>query len=124
MRVEVRALLRQLARRDRRDERIGVDLPVRMVQRDADLDAAVLEREDVLDVVARAELAVPVGPDLDHQLDVPERQRAERGIAGRCVNTTTSQAPCAGARRHDRLRADRAAGAVRVGNRFSNTATS
>ena len=49
-----------------------------MVQRDADLDAAVLEREHVLDVVARAELLVAVGPDVEQQLEVPQRQRPER----------------------------------------------
>ena len=78
MRVEVSALLLELARRNRRHERIRVDLPVRMVQRHADLDAAILERIDVLDVGARAELAVAVGPDVDEQLEVPQRQRAER----------------------------------------------
>ena len=46
--VVVRLLLRQLARGDRRHERIRVDLPVRVVQRHADLDAAVFEREHIL----------------------------------------------------------------------------
>jgi hypothetical protein len=51
----VLALLRQLARGHRRHEGIGIDLAVRMVQRDADLGAAVLERQHVLDVVLRAD---------------------------------------------------------------------
>ncbi len=34
----------------RRDERVGVDLPVRVGQRDPDLPTAVLEAEDLLDV--------------------------------------------------------------------------
>ena len=45
----------ELARRNRRHDGVGVDLPVRMLQGHADLDAAVLEREDVLHVVAGTE---------------------------------------------------------------------
>jgi hypothetical protein len=41
--VEVLLLLLQLARGNGRDERIGVNLAVRVVQRDADLHSAVLE---------------------------------------------------------------------------------
>ena len=57
-------LLLQLPRRDRRHERVGVELAVGMRERHADFDAAVLELEDVVDVVALAELEVAIGPDL------------------------------------------------------------
>ena len=123
MRIEMGALLRQLARRDRRDERIGVDLPVRMVQGDADLDAAVLEREHVLHFRPCAELDVPVRPDLEQQLDVRKRQRPERG-----TRVLGEHHHLGGAERRPRFDDRRAGGspgsALRVGNRFSNTATS
>ena len=70
VRLEVRALLGQLARRDRRHERVRVDLTVRVMQRDAHLDAAILEREDVLHVVTRAELLVTLRPHVDEELEV------------------------------------------------------
>jgi hypothetical protein len=47
-----------LARGKWRDERVRVDLSVRMVERHADLDAAVLERHDVLDRLDGADLSV------------------------------------------------------------------
>ena len=79
MRLEVCALLFQLARGNRRDERIGVDLAVRMMQRDADFDAAVLEREHVLRRRHRAPSARSDPPRRRaSKLEVPERQRAER----------------------------------------------
>ena len=65
---------------DRRQERVAVDLPVRVVQRDADLDAAVLEDVDVLDVLARAELRVAVAPHPHQRLGALGRQRAERAV--------------------------------------------
>ena len=101
--VEVRALLGEFARGDGRHEGVGVDLPVRVVQRDADLDAPVLEREDVLHVVARAELGVAVSPDLEEQFEVPrERHGAERGL--RVLREDDNLAgPEAGARVHDDL---------------------
>ena len=75
--VEVSALELELARRYRRDERIRVDLAVRMRESDAHLDPAVLERKDVPDLVARSELAVAVGPHFEEELQVREGQRAE-----------------------------------------------
>jgi len=65
---------------------VGVDLAVRMMQRRADLDAAVLERKDIAHVVARAEPARAVAPDLDQELDVAERERAERRRPLGCVD--------------------------------------
>ena len=50
-----------------RDERVGVDLPVRVVQGDADLLAAVLEAEDLLHAGGGRELRGAVGPGLDHR---------------------------------------------------------
>jgi hypothetical protein len=55
---------RQFARRLGRDEWIGVNLPVRVMQRDPNLLAAVLEDVDVLDPPARGEVTIPIGPDL------------------------------------------------------------
>ena len=69
----------QLTRGDGRDERVHVDLSVRMVQRDTHFDAAVLEWEYVLHIVARTELRVAMRPYFEQQLDMRQRQRAERG---------------------------------------------
>src|SRR6202521_6408614 len=54
----------QFRRRHRRDERIRVDLSVRVMQGHPDLLAAVFEDEDVLDATARGEVPVAIGPDL------------------------------------------------------------
>jgi hypothetical protein len=70
----------QLGLDPRRDERIGVDLAVRVRQRHADLAALVLEDEDVADELLRPELAVPVRPNVDQVLDATLRQRRERRI--------------------------------------------
>ena len=51
----------------RGDERIGVDLPVRVRQGHPDLLAVVLEAEDLLDAVGRRQLGGPLGPDVDDQ---------------------------------------------------------
>ena len=67
----------QLARGHRRQERIGVDLPVRMMQRDAHLDAAVLERQHVVHLRARPQLEVAVAPD-PHQRFSRARKTASR----------------------------------------------
>ena len=75
MQGEVLELLSQLARRDRRHERIRVDLPVRMMQRDAHLDAAILERHHVLHVGDCAELAVAIAP-------IPRRSARDDRAAG------------------------------------------
>ena len=52
VRSEVGALLGQFPHRHRRNERIRIDLPVGMVQRDTHLHTAVLERKHVLHVIA------------------------------------------------------------------------
>src|SRR3954469_20196937 len=74
-------LLRQLARWYRRHKRIRVDLSVRMVQRDTHLDATVFEREHVRDLRLAAEFLVAIRPDVDQQLDMPERQRSQGGCS-------------------------------------------
>jgi hypothetical protein len=51
---------------------------VRVIERHPDLDAAVFERVDVLDLRQRPEPFVAVGPDLQQQLEMPQRQRAKR----------------------------------------------
>ena len=56
----------QDGRRSLRHKGIGVDLAVRVGQRDADLLAAVLEAEDLLDLRQRPQLARAVGPGVDH----------------------------------------------------------
>ena len=68
----------QLAGRNGRDERVGVDLAVGVRERDAHLDAPVLEFEDVVHVGAFAEFDVAVGPDSRDEIEPRQRQRAER----------------------------------------------
>ena len=62
----------------RRDERVAVDLPVRVLQRDPDLLPAVLEREHLLDAGQRGQRGGAVGPRLDHRAHPRHRQRPER----------------------------------------------
>jgi hypothetical protein len=86
----------QLAQRPRRDVVERVDLPVRVVERDADDLALVLERQHVR-VPLGAEHRVAVGPDVEqqpHALDADARQR--RLVVGRVHDDL---APAAG-RRH------------------------
>ena len=111
MRIEMGALLRQLARRDRRDERIGVDLPVRMVQGDADLDATVLEREHVLHF-GRAPSSRYRSAQTSNSSSMCASGSDPSVARGSCVNTTTSQAPSAGRVATIELRADRAPGSA------------
>src|SRR3954451_1607852 len=54
-----------LARNERWDVRIGVDLPVRVLERYADLLALVFERKDVVDLRPRTELECSMRPDAD-----------------------------------------------------------
>src|SRR5687768_431528 len=75
-RVEI-ALCCQLARGDRRHDRVCVDLSVRMMQRHADFDAAIFERHHVLNFGYLTERAVPIGPYLDDELDVLEWKPAK-----------------------------------------------
>src|ERR1035437_6987598 len=65
-------------------ERVGIDLSVRVVQGDADLLAAVLEGEHVLDGLERGQLAGAVGPDVHDSPGPFRRQRREAGamVAG------------------------------------------
>src|SRR5207237_6164593 len=69
---------RQLLLRDRRNEGEGVDLAVRMVQRDADRLAPVLEDEHVADEVPGAELQVTILPDARQVVDPIQRHRRQR----------------------------------------------
>jgi hypothetical protein len=50
----------------RGDERVGVDLSVRVGKGDPDLLAAVLEHEHLLDTRQLGQLAGPVGPGFEH----------------------------------------------------------
>jgi hypothetical protein len=53
---------------------------VRVVQRDADFDTAVLERVDVGHLGQPSQLFVPIRPDVDQQLDMAQGQASERGV--------------------------------------------
>ena len=64
----------------RRDERVRVDLPVRVVQRHADLHAPVLEAEDLLDAGQRGQLGGAVGQRVEHGPHPRRRQRGERRV--------------------------------------------
>src|SRR5215211_6726680 len=64
----------------RRDEGIGVDLAVRVVQRHAYGLALVLEDEDVLHEVQGAELLVAVGPHLDEVADASLAHPGQSGV--------------------------------------------
>ena len=68
------AVARQLGQRSRWQQIERVDLAVRVGDGGADFGAAVLEHEDVLDVVARAELGRSLGPQVD---DAPRLGGAE-----------------------------------------------
>jgi hypothetical protein len=72
------ALLLELARRHGRYEWIGINLAVRMMERHANFDAAILEGKHILNLVARSERCVPIGPDVHQELEVRQRQQAER----------------------------------------------
>src|SRR5688500_5194243 len=75
---QVVTLLLARAGRNRGHERIGVELPVRVVKGHPDLDTTVLERKHVLDLVLCAELDVTVRPDVDEQFEVRQRQPTQR----------------------------------------------
>ena len=64
----------------RGDERVGVDLAVRVAERDSYLLAAVLEHVDVLDVGQPAQLPGPVAPDLDQIADVVDGLLSQRRV--------------------------------------------
>ena len=85
-----RALLEQL-RQARRDERVGVDLPVRMRERHPDLLAAVLEDEDLVDPRG-AESCGAVHPRL-HDRRTRAAARSANAPSWSLVKTTTSHRP-------------------------------
>jgi hypothetical protein len=70
----VRPLEFEFASRHRRHERIGVDLTVGVLKGRPYFDAAVFEGKYVLNPVLTTELVVAVGPDVDQQFDMPQRQ--------------------------------------------------
>ena len=76
--VEMLLRQRQFARNARRDERVSVDLAVRVMERNADRLALVLEDEDVSDEVELRKLGVAVGPDADELVDLLNRLGRER----------------------------------------------
>ncbi len=67
-----------LAGRRGRDERVGVDLPVRMIDGGAHLAAPVLEHEHVLDLRAGEESFRAARPEVDDPPQLVGRQRGER----------------------------------------------
>ena len=67
----------------RRQERVRVDLAVRMRQGDADLGASVLEAEDLLHVRQSGQRQRAVRPRVDDGTHAPRRQSGERGIVVR-----------------------------------------
>ena len=77
LRVEA-ALGGQLLLRDWRNEGEAVDLAVRMVERDADHLAAVLEDEHVADEVPGPEIEVAIFPDSRQVVDPIQRHRRQR----------------------------------------------
>ena len=64
----------------RGDERVAVDLPVRMAERDADLLTPVLEAVDLLDARHTGKHHGAVHPGLQHGADPPGAQARERGV--------------------------------------------
>src|SRR3954469_6315057 len=68
--------LLELQANSRRNHRVAVDLTVRMLDR----GGTVLEDEHVPDLVARAELAVAVGPHVDKRLDPFRAELGERRV--------------------------------------------
>ena len=57
---------------------VGVELAVRVVQRDADLHASILEGQHALDDAALGQPGGAVGPDLEQQLNLLGGQSAQR----------------------------------------------
>src|SRR3954469_19023861 len=74
--------LLELQANSRRNHRVAVDLTVRMLDR----GGTVLEDEHVPDLVARAELAVAVGPHVDERLDPFRAELGERGVMAIAVD--------------------------------------
>ncbi len=67
----------------RRDVGVGVDLAVRVGERDADRLAPILEREDLLDARKRRQRRGAIGPGLDDGAGTGAGLRAERaGVLG------------------------------------------
>ena len=78
MPFKIRLLLCQFLPRDRRNERIRIQLSVRMMQGDADFDAPILERIHVLNLRNPAKLFIAIGPHVNQQLEMPQRQASKR----------------------------------------------
>src|SRR3954469_11737840 len=74
--------LLELQANSRRNHRVAVDLTVRMLDR----GGAVLEDQHVPDLVARAELAVAVGPHVDERLDPLRAELGERRVVAVAVD--------------------------------------
>ena len=64
----------------RGDERVGVDLPVRVGQRHPDLLAVVLEREDLLDPLDPRQLRRPLGPHVDDEAGALGAELGEHAV--------------------------------------------
>src|SRR5260370_2467260 len=87
----------QLRLGKRWDERQRVDLAVRMVERDPDLFALVLEDVHVGDLGPGTELTVPVGPHVDQKAHAVDGEPGQRELVLRRVDDDLA----AGRRRPD-----------------------
>src|SRR3954462_15586121 len=74
--------LLELQANSRRNHRVAVDLTVRMLDR----GGTILEDEHVPDLVARAKLAVAVGPHVDERLDPFRAELGERRVVAVAVD--------------------------------------
>jgi hypothetical protein len=92
--VGVEHAVDELGEGRRRDVGVGVDLPVRMGDRGADLRSTVLEDEHVVDVGPGSERLGPLGPEVD---DAPGAGVAEAPELGVVLGVCT--APSRSARR-------------------------
>ena len=123
-RAAVRAASLHFARRRGRDERVAVDLAVRMVDRRADLAAAVLEHEHVLDLGPGEQRLGALGPEVDdlaHLLDA-EASRATRRARARTARPRTRRPRARTSRPRPRRRRGRSARPARA--RASGSGTS
>ena len=126
-RLVERVLVLELALRGRRDEVEGVDLPVRVLDRRADLGAAVLEHEHVGDLRPRSELRASLRPQVDDLAHPVRTERPERRLVLRRVEDDLAAAVghrrpavrepphVVRARRLEPTGAERAAGGGKVG---------
>ena len=109
----------------RRDERVGVDLAVRVVQGHPDLDAPVLEAEHLLHAGQGGQLGGPVGQRVQHRARPGPAASVANEASWSEVKQTTSHRPVPRGWSSAGSVGRRSAGcALKEGNRFSKTTTS